>query len=111
MADRKSESTEEEVKTAAKPLEEQDIKVIPVVIGGEADPRELGNTTPDKKNLIEADKGDDPRIVGEKIMEKIRGNCQTHNHTSILQNCIYNVLGPVRVVVHDGKAIHRFAAQ
>ena len=51
------------------------VKVIPVVIGEEADPRELENTTPDKKNLIEADKGDGPRVVGEKIMEKIRGNC------------------------------------
>ena len=94
MADRKSESTEEDVKTGAKPFEEQDIKVIPVVIGGEADPRELGSTTPDKKNLIEADKGDDPKIVGEKIMEKIRGNCQNNNLTSILQNCTYNVFRP-----------------
>ena len=74
MADRKSGSSEDEVKEAAKPLEEQDIKVIPVVVGEEADPRELGNTTPDKKNVIEADKRDDAREVGEKIMDKIRGN-------------------------------------
>ena len=97
MADRKSGSSEDEVKEAARPLEEQDIKVIPVVVGEEADPRELGNTTPDKKNMIEADKQDDAREVGEKIMDKIRGNsllgkqilssfwikrlyCHTNNH-------------------------------
>ena len=76
MADKKSGSSEEEVEKAAKPLEEQDIKVIPVAVGEEAEPGELGNTTPDKRNVIEANKRDNPREVGEKIMMKIRGNCQ-----------------------------------
>ena len=73
MADKMSGTSEDEVKRAAKPLDEQDIKVIPVAVGDEADPRELGNTSPDKKNVIEADKREDPREVGEKIMDKIRG--------------------------------------
>ena len=49
--------------------------MIPVVVGEEADPDELKYTTTDKKNLIEADREDSPSVVGEKIIEKIRGNC------------------------------------
>lgn len=74
MADSKSGSSVEDVKKAAKPLEDQDIEVIPVVVGEEADPGELGNTTPDKTNVIETGKEDDPKVVGEMIMDKIRGN-------------------------------------
>ena len=50
-------------------------QVIPVVVGEEADPDELKSTTTDKKNLIEADREESPSDVGEKIIEKIRGNC------------------------------------
>ena len=75
MADSKSGSSVDDVKKAAKPLEDQDIEVIPVVVGEEADPGELGNTTPDKTNVIETGKEDDPKVVGEMIMDKIRGNC------------------------------------
>ena len=73
MADSKSVSTEDEVKKAVRPLEDRDIEIIAVVVGEEADPVELENTTPDK-NVIETDKDDDPKEVGEKIMDKIRGN-------------------------------------
>ena len=74
MADSKSVSTEDEVKEAVRPLEDRDIEIIAVVVGEEADPVELENTTPDKTNVIETDKDDDPKEVGEKIMDKIRGN-------------------------------------
>lgn len=74
MADSKSGSTEDDVKKAVRPLEDRDIEVIPVIVGEEADPVELGNTTPDKTNVIETGKDDDPKVVGEKIMDKIRGN-------------------------------------
>lgn len=74
MADSKSRSTEDEIIKAARPLEERDIKVIPVAVGEEADPVELETTTPDKTNVIETGKEEDPKMVGEKIMDKIRGN-------------------------------------
>ena len=45
------------------------------MVGEEADPDELKYTTTDKKTLIEADREDSPSVVGEKIIEKIRGNC------------------------------------
>ncbi len=78
MADSKSGSTEDEVKKAVRPLEDRDIEVIAVVVGEEADPVELENTTPDKTNVIETGKDDDPKVVGEKIMDKIRGNRDLH---------------------------------
>lgn len=74
MADKRSGSTEDELKKAARPLEERDIKVIPVAVGEQAEPDELGNTTPDKKIVIDAGKEEDPKMVGEMIMDKIRGN-------------------------------------
>ena len=74
MADSKSESTEDEIKKAARPLEERDIEIITVAVGEEADPVELENTTPDKTNVIETDREENPKMVGEKIMDKIRGN-------------------------------------
>ena len=74
MADKRSGSTEDELKKAARPLEERDIKVIPVAVGEEAEPDELINTTPDKTNVIDAGKEEDPKMVGEMIMDKIRGN-------------------------------------
>ena len=72
MADSRSGSTEDEIKKAARSLEEKDIEVIAVAIGEEAVPVELGKTTPDKTNVIETDKDEDPKMVGEKIMDKIR---------------------------------------
>ena len=74
MADSKSGSTEDEIKKAARPLEERDIEIITVAVGEEADPVELENTTPDKTNVIETDREENPKMVGEKIMDKIRGN-------------------------------------
>lgn len=74
MADSKSRSTEDEIIKAARPLEERDIKVIAVAVGEEADPVELETTTPDKTNVFETGKEEDPKMVGEKIMDKIRGN-------------------------------------
>ncbi|XP_068755942.1 coadhesin-like [Montipora capricornis] len=72
MADLKSGSSEDDVKAATKPLEEQDIKVIAIAVGKEADPLELGHTTRDKKNVIETAKDGKANEVGEKIMDKIR---------------------------------------
>lgn len=74
MADSKSRSTEDEIIKAVRPLEERDVKVIAVAVGEEADPVELETTTPDKTNVIETGKEEDPKMVGEKIMDKIRGN-------------------------------------
>lgn len=73
------------------------------MVGEEADPDELKYTTTDKKNLIEADREDSPSVVGEKIIEKIRGNCtykskQTNEHEI---NDASTLLGFVTVWIFD----------
>ena len=85
MEDLKSGSSEEDVKAAAKPLDEKDITVIAVAVGKDADPRELEFTTPDKKKVIKATKDNKPSEVGEKIMDKIRGTCVCNKFTRIFQ--------------------------
>ena len=85
MEDLKSGSSEEDVKAAAKPLDEKGITVIAVAVGKDADPRELEFTTPDKKKVIKAAKDNKPSEVGEKIMDKIRGTSVCNRYTTIFQ--------------------------
>ena len=71
ITDTKSGSSAGDVKTAAKPLEEAGIAVIPVAIGVEADVKELENLTPDKKNVIQPSDGTSANELAKMIMEKI----------------------------------------
>ena len=70
ITDKKSDDTAEEVKTASKLLEDAKVTVISVVFGGEADRKELENTTPDKRNVVEANTTSDPTEVAKQIMDK-----------------------------------------
>ena len=74
MADKKSGASEGDVKELAGSLKGVNIHVIAVAVGAKADPQELENTTPNKENVITANKDQRPENVGEKIMEKVRGN-------------------------------------
>ncbi len=71
ITDRKSGSSAADVKTAAKPLEESGIAVIPVAVGVEADVKELENLTPDKNNIIQPSDGTSANELAKMIMEKI----------------------------------------
>ena len=71
ITDKKSGSSATDVKTAAKPLEEAGVAVIPVAIGVEADVKELENLTPDKTNIIEPSAGTSAEELAKMIMEKI----------------------------------------
>ena len=71
ITDNKSGSTVEDVQTAAKPLEDAGIAVIPVAIGDDADVGELENLTPDKENVIQPPDGTTPDELAKMIMEKI----------------------------------------
>ena len=69
ITDKRSESTTESVTLASKLLKSDEIKVIPVALGTEADISELGKTTEDKRNLIDASKPPDFRDIAHKIMK------------------------------------------
>ena len=56
-------------------LEEQDIRVIPVALGNEADLNELQKITPWLDYILEIDKEDNPYEVAETILKiGLKGN-------------------------------------
>lgn len=70
VSDQTSESTEDEIKQAALLLESNNIRVIPVALGSEADIKELSNATFDEDDVVKAEKTDDPENVADKIIMK-----------------------------------------
>lgn len=76
ISDDASDNRPWEIRARAGKLEEEEIEVVPVGIGNEADLRQLEHTTPHKDNLIIADKDDDTDDVADEILEKIlRSKC------------------------------------
>ena len=74
LTDKKSNSTDEDIKTGAEHLDEKKIRVIPVAIGNEADPNELMKITPYRDDLIEATKEEQPwRLAREILIKALTG--------------------------------------
>ena len=71
ITDKKSTSRPEDVKKAVIPLEDEDVKIIPVAVGLSADPNELEGITSNRGYLVETHRGLDPNETAEKIMEKV----------------------------------------
>lgn len=61
-----------EIKTAAMPLEKANIKVIPVLVGHNADPRVLTDITTNKGYIVNGTDVKDPDDLAEEILKKIR---------------------------------------
>ena len=70
--DQKSTSDEEDVKSLAMPLWEDDVEVIPVAFGRESDENELKSITPHDDNLIPAYVSNKTSEIAETIMDKVR---------------------------------------
>lgn len=70
--DKRSASDHKQVKINAKSLWEDDVEVIPVSFGSEADRNELSQITPHSGNLILVDLSNKTNSVAEKIMDKVR---------------------------------------
>lgn len=71
IMDKKSTDTEEDIQEALNPLKEDDVKIVPVAIGPDADVNELKNITSAEGYLVEAEKTTDPKKLAEKIMAKV----------------------------------------
>lgn len=78
IIDKKSDSTEDEVRQAADLLENDKIRVIPVALGKEAGLPELTNATVDKDDVVKADKKDDPEKIADEIIMKA-SECLYHD--------------------------------
>ncbi|KAK3733125.1 hypothetical protein QZH41_003235 [Actinostola sp. cb2023] len=74
IVDNKSGNGKQEIISAARSLEEDSIRVIPVAVGQYADPSELVETTPLKGTLIKVPSSERPTPLAKKIMDKIRDN-------------------------------------
>lgn len=70
ISDQTSESTEDEIKQATLLLENNNIRVIPVALGSEADIKELSNATFDEDDIVKAERTDDPENVADEIIMK-----------------------------------------
>ena len=71
FTDKRSGAAEEDVKTAARPLEDSAIVVIPVAIGNEIDNEELEWATSDKDNVVDVGTEEEPANLMEMILAKI----------------------------------------
>lgn len=77
ITDMKSTSKLADLKEAAKMLEDDGIKVIPVAIGDEVDHVELEETTSDKTNVVNVTTDVDVIVLKEKIMFNVfKGKCR-----------------------------------
>ena len=71
IIDKKSTSSPEDVKEVLTPLEEEEVKIVPVAVGSSADPTELEQITSNRGYLIETQRELDPDTTAEEIMEKV----------------------------------------
>ena len=71
IMDTKSINEGAEIQVALQPLKEDEIKIVPVGIGPDADVNELKNITSAEGYLVKAKKTADPEMLAEKIMVKV----------------------------------------
>lgn len=70
ITDKRSGSSLTDIIKAAEPLDEKGIKVLPVAVGGEADPPELEGTNPERFVIV-VPRTEDPKTLGKQIMEHV----------------------------------------
>lgn len=71
ITDKKSTSSPEDVRKSLTPLEEQEVKIVPVAVGSSVDPTELEQITSHKGYLIETQRELDPDATAKEIMRKV----------------------------------------
>ena len=71
VSDKKSDNTDKELKDAVKMLEEDQITIVPVALGNEADTSQFSKMTDDEDNLVVANTTDDTSEIKDKIVEAV----------------------------------------
>ena len=69
--DKTSTDEDGEVQKALKPLKEDDVKIVPVAVGPDADKNQLKNITSTDEYLVDAKKSTTPEKLAEEIMDKV----------------------------------------
>jgi len=81
IMDKKSIDKHEAVQEALQPLKE-DVKVVPVAVGPDADKDQLKNLTSVERYLVEAEKTTTPEKIAKDIMDKV-----TSGMNSLIELC------------------------
>ena len=68
ISDKGSSSSDSEIRNEVKPLQDNDVIVIPVALGNEADERQLKLLTDGESNLVTAKLTDDTTDIKNKLM-------------------------------------------
>ena len=71
ISDKRAGSTDSEITNEVKPLHENDVIVIPVALGDEADERQLKLLTDDETTLVTAKTTDDTTDLKNKLMAAV----------------------------------------
>lgn len=71
ILDKKAVDSQEDIQEAVKPLSDDNVKVVPVAIGADADKDQLKNTTVVEGYLVEAEKTTSPEKLAKDIMDKV----------------------------------------
>ena len=71
ISDKKSDNTDNEIEEAVKPLQKNDVIVIPVALGEEADKTQLKKLPDVESNLVTADTSNDTADIKVKIMNQV----------------------------------------
>ena len=71
MTNRRSGVAGAKIRAQANLLRYKVVKVIPVAIGNEVDPKELEKATEDGENVITVPKNENSEKLGQKIMDKV----------------------------------------
>lgn len=68
VSDKRSDSTESEIQDEVKPLQDNDVIVIPVALGVEADEKQLKLLTDDESNIVKAKSTNDTTDIKNAVM-------------------------------------------
>ena len=71
ISDQTSDSEDNEIAKAVKPLQSNDVIVIPVALGDEADKAQLVKLVDDPSTLVTADTSNDTNDIKEEIMKQV----------------------------------------
>ena len=71
IMDKGSVNTPDELKGVTMAMEKVPIKVISIIVPPDADEKELKRIVPNKFNVLKKDSSDDPKSLGEKIIDKV----------------------------------------
>lgn len=91
ISDQTSDSEDNEIAKAVKPLQDNDVIVIPVALGDEADKAQLVKLIDDPSTLVTADTSNNTNDIKEEIMKQVfEGICtEIHYSKNIGNYCLF----------------------